>query len=78
MNEYRITDYLLKSSPEFIKLFELHKECKQKLANLNQKSNISPEDVLSIKVLKKKKLQLKDTMQKMILDYEKKKAVPID
>ena len=73
MNEYRITDYLTRNSPEFRKLLEQHKECEQKLANLNQKSNISSEDMISIKILKKEKLELKDAMQKMILEYDNKK-----
>ncbi|MEN8221928.1 MAG: hypothetical protein ABFR36_01605 [Acidobacteriota bacterium] len=74
MSEYKIKEYLLSNNSEFKNLFELHQKCERELAILNQNSTISSEEVLNIKILKKKKLSLKDSMQKMILEHSTKKT----
>lgn len=75
MSEYKIKEFLLNNNKDFKKLFQLHQECEKKLANLNQNSNISSEESLNIKIIKKKKLSLKDSMQRMILEQSNKKQL---
>ena len=74
MSEYKIKEYLLSNNTKFQNLHDLHQKCERELAILNQNSTISSEDVVNIKILKKKKLSLKDSMQKMIREYSSKKA----
>jgi len=75
MSDYKIKEFLLQNSKDFKKLFHLHQECEKELANLNQTSNISSEESLNIKIIKKKKLALKDSMQRMILEQSIKKQL---
>lgn len=75
MSEYKIKEFLLNNNVDFKKLFHLHQECEKELANLSQNSNISSEESLSIKIIKKKKLSLKDSMQRMILKQSNKKQI---
>jgi uncharacterized protein YdcH (DUF465 family) len=77
MSEYKIKDHLLKNSPEFRKLYDKHQKYEKELAKLTQKSNISSEEAVDLKILKKKKLSVKDSMQKMILEYGKFDGEPI-
>ena len=72
MSEYKIREYLLSHNSEFKNLHDLHQKCEQELEILNQNSTISSEEVFNIKVLKKKKLSLKDSMQKMIREHSTK------
>jgi len=66
MSDYKIKEYLLNNDKEFKKLYDLHQKCEKELANLNQNSNISSEEVLNTKIIKRRKLSLKDSMQRMI------------
>ncbi len=74
MSDYKIKEYLLSNNSEFKNLFDLHQKCESELAILNQNSTISSEEALNIKILKKKKLSLKDSMQKMIREHSTKKT----
>jgi len=73
MSEYKIKEFLLNNNKDFKNLYDLHQECEKELANLSQNSNISSEESLNIKIIKKKKLSLKDSMQRMILEQGNKK-----
>ena len=73
MSEYKIKEFLLINNKDFKKLYDLHQECEKELANLSQNSNISSEESLNIKIIKKKKLSLKNSMQRMILEKGNKK-----
>ncbi len=75
MSDYKIKEFLLNNNEDFKKLFSLHQECEKELANLSQNSNISSEESLNIKIIKKKKLSLKDSMQRMILELDRKKQL---
>jgi uncharacterized protein YdcH (DUF465 family) len=72
MNEDKIKEILLKESDEFRKVFEEHQRCEQVLAELQSRGFLSDEEKVQEKLLKKKKLGLKDEMYRMILEYEKK------
>lgn len=74
MSEYKIKEYLLSHNPDFKSLFQRHQKCEEELAILNQNSTINTVDAFNIKVLKKKKLSLKDSMQKMIREHSTKKT----
>jgi len=72
MNEDKIKEILLKESEEFRKVYEEHQRCEQALAELQSRGFLSDEEKVQEKLLKKKKLSLKDEMYRMILEYEKK------
>lgn len=71
MSEERIKEILLKSNETFCKIYQEHQECEQSLERLRSKSFLTEEERLEEKMLKKKKLRLKDEMYRMILEYEK-------
>ncbi|MCK5004735.1 MAG: DUF465 domain-containing protein [Candidatus Aminicenantes bacterium] len=75
MSEYKIKEFLLNNNKDFKKLFDLHQKCEKELANLSQNSNISAEESINMKIIKKKKLSLKDSMQRMILEQGNKKQL---
>ena len=74
MSDYKVKEYLLSNNSEFKHLFDLHQKCEYELAILNQNSTISSEEAFNIKILKKRKLSLKDSMQKMIREHSTKKT----
>jgi len=74
MSEYKIKEYLLSNNSEFKNLHDLHQKCERELEILNQNSTISSEEVFNIKILKKKKLSIKDSMHKMIREHSTKKT----
>lgn len=71
MTEDRIKEILLKNNEDFRKIHREHQLCEQSLAELGSKPFLTEEERLQEKMLKKKKLRLKDEMYRMILEYEK-------
>lgn len=71
MSEERIKEILLKSNEAFRKIHREHQQCEQSLERLRSRSFLTEEECLEEKMLKKKKLRLKDEMHRMILEYEK-------
>lgn len=71
MTEERIKEILLKSNETFRKIHHEHQECEQSLDRLRSKSFLTEEERLEEKMLKKKKLRLKDEMYRMIIEYGK-------
>jgi uncharacterized protein YdcH (DUF465 family) len=57
---------LLETDDEFRRLFEEHQNYKRRLAELHQKSFLSPEDEHEAKQIKLHKLALKDTMENIL------------
>ncbi|MDI6698771.1 MAG: DUF465 domain-containing protein [Candidatus Saccharicenans sp.] len=69
MTEEKIKEILLKNNENFRKIHQEHQQCEQSLDQLRSKSFLTEEERLQEKMLKKKKLKLKDEMYRMILEY---------
>ncbi len=72
MDEARVRAILREESEEFRHLEEKHHQYEGELAAIADKTFLSSEEVMRKKDLKKRKLQLKDKMHDLILDYQKK------
>ena len=58
------------ADPEFANWVEEHHQCEHRLTELTSKKEISVDEELEEKTLKKRKLQLKDQMSSRIRSYE--------
>ena len=70
MKEEEIKEHLMSSSADFRRLAEEHHQLKAKLQELLSHPHLSEQDHLEEVRLKKKKLQLKDQMNSMVLKYK--------
>ena len=61
---------LSQQDPEFQNWIEEHHRCEARLSELSAKTEVSTEDEVEEKTLKKKKLRLKDQMAERIRTYE--------
>ncbi|HEY0155915.1 MAG TPA: YdcH family protein [Thermoanaerobaculia bacterium] len=61
--------------PEFREWADEHRRCESRLNELTAKSDISTDEELEEKTLKKRKLHLKDQMAQRIRSYETSNAV---
>jgi uncharacterized protein YdcH (DUF465 family) len=61
--------------PEFRQWADEHRRCESRLNELTSKSDISVDEELEEKTLKKRKLHLKDQMAERIRSYETSNAV---
>lgn len=75
MTEERIKENLLKNNEGFRKIYQEHQRCEQMLSELRAKSFLTEEERLQEKMLKKKKLRLKDEMYRMIMEFEKRTGI---
>lgn len=70
-----IQQMLSDADPEFRQLAEEHRACDIRLSELISKPDISAEEEIEEKLLKKRKLRLKDQMAERIRSYESTHAV---
>jgi uncharacterized protein YdcH (DUF465 family) len=70
MKEEEIKEQLMSSSADFRRLAEEHLEYEAKLKELLSHPHLSEQDHLEEIKIKKKKLQLKDQMNSMVLKYK--------
>ena len=70
-----IQQRLADADPEFRQLAEEHHRCDSRLSELITKPDITVDDELEEKMLKKRKLRLKDQMAERIRTYESSHAV---
>jgi uncharacterized protein YdcH (DUF465 family) len=70
-----IQQRLADADPEFRQLAEEHRRCDSRLSELITKPDITIDDELEEKMLKKRKLRLKDQMAERIRTYESSHAV---
>jgi uncharacterized protein YdcH (DUF465 family) len=70
-----IQQLLSDEDPEFRQWVDEHHKCEARLNELSAKSDISTEDELEEKTLKKRKLHLKDRMVDRMRSYESSHAV---
>ena len=71
-----IKDYLTSRNPEFRSLVEQHNSLETKLHELTEQAHVTDQEQLESVTLKKKKLNLKDEMNRMIQEYRHKQAEP--
>lgn len=74
-NTAEIQQALSDADPEFRQLAEEHRRCDARLTELIAKQDITIDDELEEKMLKKRKLRLKDQMAERIRSYESQHAV---
>jgi uncharacterized protein YdcH (DUF465 family) len=71
MDDLKIREILIEKNDEFKQLFLNHQDCEEKLWHFLQKEAKSELDEIEETTLKKKKLLLKDAMQKHIFEFKK-------
>jgi uncharacterized protein YdcH (DUF465 family) len=72
MDDHRIKEILIEKNGAFKKLFIEHQELEEKLLACQQNKFKNDEERIEEKNIKKKKLKLKDAMQKHICEFKKK------
>jgi uncharacterized protein YdcH (DUF465 family) len=70
-----IQQMLCDADPEFRQLAEEHRRCDTRLTELTTKPDITVDEEVEEKMLKKRKLRLKDQMAERIRSYESTHAV---
>jgi uncharacterized protein YdcH (DUF465 family) len=70
-----IQQLLNERDPEFRQWIEEHQQCEHRLMELTSKKEVSTDEELEEKRLKKRKLHLKDQMAERIRSYESRHAV---
>ena len=74
-NTADIQQMLSEADPEFRQLAEEHRMCDSRLTELTAKQDITTDEEIEEKLLKKRKLRLKDQMAERIRSYESQHAV---
>ena len=72
MDDHKIKEILIEKNGAFKKLFLEHQELEDKLQLHMQKKFKNDEERIEEKNIKKKKLMLKDAMQKHIFEFKEK------
>ena len=65
-----IQQVLSSEDPEFREWIEEHHRCETRLSELTTKNEVTPDEEIEEKTLKKRKLRLKDQMAERIRTYE--------
>ncbi len=65
-----IQQILSSEDPEFQQWIEEHHRCESRLNELTEKNEITPDEEVEEKTLKKRKLRLKDQMAERMRSYE--------
>ena len=65
-----IQQLLSTEDPEFREWIEEHHRCEARLSELTTKNEVTPDEEIEEKTLKKRKLRLKDQMAERIRTYE--------
>lgn len=71
MDEKTLRECLLEESEEFRRLVEEHRQCEERLEFLRHKGALTEEEAIEERMLKKKKLVLKDKMYFMMQERRK-------
>ena len=69
MTGQEIRQSLLAADPEFRRLAEEHSRCESQLEQILNSVYLSSEDLMQESLLKKRKLRLKDEMERIIADH---------
>ncbi len=64
-----LVEKLMRENEEFSKIKQAHIQLGKQLDELEKKPFLTPQDEIDIKIIKKKKLALKDQMEKILVQY---------
>ena len=67
--EEELIERLMRENEEFSKVKQAHSQLAKQLEELERKPFLTPQDEVEIKIIKKKKLALKDEMEKILIQY---------
>ncbi len=67
--EEELIQRLMNENEEFLKVKQAHTQLANQLEELEKKSFLTPQDEVEIKIIKKKKLALKDHMEKILVQH---------
>ncbi len=67
--EGELIERLMRENEDFLKAKQAHAQLAKQLEELENKSLITPQDEIEIKILKKKKLAYKDQMERILVQY---------
>ncbi len=67
--EEELIQRLMRENEDFLKAKQAHAQLAKQLELLENKSFLTPQDEIEIKILKKKKLAYKDQMEKILVQY---------
>ena len=67
--EEELIERLMRENEEFSKVKQAHSQLAKQLEELERKPFLTPQDEVEIKIIKKKKLALKDQMEKILMQY---------
>jgi uncharacterized protein YdcH (DUF465 family) len=67
--EEELIERLTREDEGFLKAKQIHAQLAKQLEELENKSLITPQDEIEIKILKKKKLAYKDQMERILVQY---------
>jgi uncharacterized protein YdcH (DUF465 family) len=65
--EEALIERLMKENEEFSKVKQAHTQLARQLEELEKKAFLTPQDEVEIKIIKKRKLALKDQMEKILM-----------
>jgi hypothetical protein len=64
-----LTERLVRENEEFAKAKQAHAELAKRVDELESKAFLTPQDEMELKNLKKKKLAIKDQMERILLQH---------
>lgn len=67
--EDELIERLMKEDEEFKRVKDTHAALEKQLEELEKKPFHTPQDEIEIKIIKKKKLALKDQMERILIKY---------
>ena len=69
IKEEELIERLMRENGEFLEAKQTHSQLAKQLEELERKPFLTPQDEVEIKIIKKKKLALKDQMEKILIQY---------
>lgn len=67
--EEELIERLMRENEDFSKAKQAHAQLAKQLEELENKTFVTPQDEIEIKILKKKKLAFKDQMERILVQY---------
>ncbi len=67
--EGELIERLMRENENFLKAKQAHAQLAKQLEELENKSFLTPQDEIEVKILKKKKLAYKDQMERILVQY---------
>lgn len=67
--EEGLIERLMRENEEFSRAKQAHTQLAKQLEDLERKPFLTPQDEVEAKIIKKKKLALKDEMEKILMQY---------